>query len=648
MKAFIDDLRIVRVESEHFIYDIHLRNTRLVWFKNENGSQYFFCEKNIELHKEDTVYINHEAVELQIGLVTLTKEFEALYRYDGQLGAIYSKKETIFRVFSPVAKEIVLVLDDERYNMHYNQGIYEVTVPGDHDNKNYFFDVRLVREFHRTTDPYAKASNLKGPVVVDFDKTQKLRNFRSTIKNYTDAVLYEAHVRDLTINLDILNKGFYDGLIEYSPSLKGSVLDYVKNLGVTHLQLLPIFDFDDVFDDNKNLKYNWGYNPAQYFVLEGWYSKEPNNAYDRINKFKDVVAYAHNIGLAVNMDVVYNHVYQTHTFPYDYLVPGYFYRHDENNKRTNNSYCGNDVETRNYMVRKLIIDSLKHFVQTYKIDGFRFDLMGLMDIDTMLLIEKELKAINPKVMLYGEGWNMDNAVEKENRSHMHNYKKFPNYAHFNDTFRDTFRGTLHGKDFGYALGNQKLVKKALMVVTGSKDLFDYPSQSINYVECHDNYTFHDRMVQSMEHDKLLQDFATHAVIIARGIPFIHAGQEFYRTKKGVENSYNSPDDVNMIHWPKSQKAINKLRKLISIRNKYPMYRKNRALSKSNTLIKDNVIILKLSEKDILHKVYLKNDYSPFEIKRLDEKMIFGNDLINENNDTIILDKPGVYIIEKRG
>jgi len=251
-------------------------------------------------------------------------------------------------------------------------------------------------------------------------------------------------------------------------------------------------------------------------------------------------------------------------------------------------------------------------------------------------------------MLYGEGWNMDNAVEKENRSHMHNYKKFPNYAHFNDTFRDTFRGTLHGKDFGYALGNQKLVKKALMVVTGSKDLFDYPSQSINYVECHDNYTFHDRMVQSMEHDKLLQDFATHAVIIARGIPFIHAGQEFYRTKKGVENSYNSPDDVNMIHWPKSQKAINKLRKLISIRNKYPMYRKNRALSKSNTLIKDNVIILKLSEKDILHKVYLKNDYSPFEIKRLDEKMIFGNDLINENNDTIILDKPGVYIIEKRG
>ena len=182
--------------------------------------------------------------------------------------------------------------------MNYNQGIYEVTVPGDHDNKNYFFDVRLVREFHRTTDPYAKASNLKGPVVVDFDKTQKLRNFRSTIKNYTDAVLYEAHVRDLTINLDILNKGFYDGLIEYSPSLKGSVLDYVKNLGVTHLQLLPIFDFDDVFA-TKKLKIQLG-----YILLNTLFKrlvfKRTNNAYDRINKLKMLFDNDNNIGSCRN------------------------------------------------------------------------------------------------------------------------------------------------------------------------------------------------------------------------------------------------------------------------------------------------------------------------------------------------------------
>ncbi|MFA7423201.1 MAG: alpha-amylase family glycosyl hydrolase, partial [Acholeplasmataceae bacterium] len=467
-------------------------------------------------------------------------------------------------------------------------------------------------------------------------------------KNYVDAVIYEGHVRDMSIALDVKHKGLFEGLLEDSKILGSNVLKYIKNLGMTHLQLLPVYDFDDVYDENKHLKYNWGYNPSLYFSVEGWFSKDPSDPLDRINGLKKIVDHAHHLKLGINMDVVYNHVFDHKTFPYDDIVPGYFYRHDKNFKMTNGSYCGNDVESRNYMVRKLIIDSLVHFVSEYKIDGFRFDLMGLLDLDTMLEIESTLKKINPYIMLYGEGWNMQTEVKPKLRSNMHNQKAFPSYAHFNDFYRNTMKGELHGEGLGYTMGNHHLNQKAMQAIIGSPDMFETPNQSINYVECHDNLTFYDKMVLSHGFElpdfKIAQDFANHLIAISQGVPFYHAGQEFYRTKKGVENSYNSPDDINQIIWRVREDSVQKLKALLKLRKKFKLYRQT-TYKDNVTIIKDKkLIVYRLEDEKNILIHYIKNYYELEKLPLAEGKLIFPSQKAISESHAIYVDQPGIYIV----
>jgi len=641
MQIFIDDYNLVRIESSAYIYDVNLLGEKLNFVEIKGDFQYFKTKDVIPLHIADKIYINHKEYNLQIGLVTIKEDFNKRYQYDGVLGVIYTKKHTTFKVFSPVAKEMFVVIDDIKHQMEYENPIWKIKLEGDFLDKKYYYLVRINNTFERVIDPYAKAGTDQYSVVINVRNTNKQTSDFLPFKNHEEAIIYEAHIRDLTYNLTVLEKKNYLGLINPSKELKKPVLNYIKDLGMTHIQLLPIQDFYEVDINDKDKQYNWGYNPKQYFTLSSWYSSKPNDHYEKINEFKKVVDYAHSINLGVNIDVVYNHVYERGLFPYDKLVPGYFYRHDKNYQPTNSSFVGNDVETTNYMVRKLIIDSLVYLTKTFKIDGYRFDLMGLMDIETMLKIEKELKKINPRIMLYGEGWNMDNALEPSLRSNMNNNKLFKSYAHFNDQYRNIMRGEQYNKnERGYLSGNNKHIKRVPDLLKGSKNMFKTIKQTINYVECHDNHTLNDQMILAgvdKKDIKIYQDFANHVIAISKGIAFYHAGQELYREKDLINDSYNKPDSINSIKW-KIPNSITKFKEIIKIRKQY--------LNKDNKIynvkIDNNLIIINVDNK---LNIYLKNDFTKNSINEKNE-LIFNSQAYNKPNGNYELLMPGVYIFRK--
>ena len=649
MKIFIDGLRLLRIESQAYIHQIHIDGYEINWVKNEGSNQYFQTSRPLDLHLHDTIEVNHETYLLEIGLVTLTSEFETKYRYDGELGCIYTPKQSTFRVFSPVAKEIFVVIDDIPYPMNYEEPIWTKTLEGDLEGKSYHYHVRLTHIFHDVNDPYAKAMADGKAYIINDKKLNRINPSPIKLKQYVDAVIYEGHVRDLSINLDVPSKGLFSGLIEPSRVLKGSVLQYIKRLGMTHLQLLPIFDFEGVDDHHKDVLYNWGYNPSYFMSIEGWFSKDPSNPYERMNEVIDLVNEAHRLKLGITMDVVFNHVYQNHTFPYDYLVPGYFYRHNAAKKMTDASFCGNDIETRNYMVRKLITDTLVYFAKNFQIDGFRFDLMGLMDIETMKTIEMELRKINPNIMLYGEGWNMANEVMSKQRANMHNQGQFPTYAHFNDLYRNTMKGELHGSGLGFAMGNRALIPKAMEVIKGSPTLFSSPNQSINYVECHDNLTFYDKLLLSSgfekEKYKLYQDFANHLIAISIGIPFYHAGQETYRSKMGVENSYRSPDLINGIHYHPKDIAVTKLKKILKIRRKYRHYHQTSYTPNVEIVRDQNLIIYTLTNHQTKLIHYIKSERGIGKFPLHGGELIFSSQDVYLEEDTVIADEMGIYLVK---
>lgn len=551
MFVFIDDLYTVRIEYTGYIHDVKVvaMEKPLKWKATEGAFQWFYSESRIPLNQADKIVINGVTYPLHIGLVTLTDLFDQTFRYDGPLGAVWTKTHTDFYVFSPVAKEIKLVVSNQVYPMKSDGNIYHVKVLGDLSFMTYYYEVRLVDTFEKVIDPYAKMALNERGVVVPTHRTA--RPTPVSLKDQKEAIIYESHVRDVSITLDVSHPGLFLGMTEYNETLNGSVIDYIKSLEMTHIQLLPVFDFEGVDPIFKSRFYNWGYNPKHYFALQPWFSSQPSNPEITIRDFITLIDDIHNHGLGVIMDVVYNHVFDDKTYPYDSLVPGYFYRHDEMYQRTNGSFCGNDVETRRYMVRRLIIDSLSHFVKTYQIDGFRFDLMGLMDVDTINMIRDALTDLNPHILLYGEGWHMDSMLGEREKASQKNYDLMPSIAHFNDTFRNLVKGDLHGPSLGYGTGGHVDLERLIILIKGSNDLFIDPMYSINYVECHDNATLYDKMAEDLKDTtriKPYQMFTNALLSVSNGMLFYHAGQEMFRSKQGVENSYRSPDAINALTY----------------------------------------------------------------------------------------------------
>ncbi|MCR5308527.1 MAG: type I pullulanase, partial [Bacilli bacterium] len=386
------------------------------------------------------------------------------------------------------------------------------------------------------------------------------------INNYVDAIIYETNVRDFTEdkNTDIKEKGKYLGFVEENRKTNGgnpAGIDYLKYLGITHVQLNPIFDFDNVKDDNVNASYNWGYDPLSYFAIEGSYSSNPENPSSRMKEFSFMVEELHKNNIRTVIDVVYNHVFEYATSYYEKIVPNYYFRRRKSGQIARASGCGNDVASERKMVKKLIIDSAKYLTKYYNVDGLRFDLMGLLDIDTVNQLVKECKQIKEDLMFYGEGWNMGYELPYEKKACSDNCNSIPNMAFFNDSYRDIIKGPTSRDRVqvkGYINGDISYTGGLDYIIHGCvKNISYHPrfsdaNQSINYAECHDNNTLFDKLLESnYEESKetLLRrvNLCNDIILFSLGIPFFHMGQEIGLSKEGLDNTYNVVK-VNNMNW----------------------------------------------------------------------------------------------------
>ena len=535
------------------------------------------------------------------------------------LGAVYSPKMTRFKVWAPEAESVKLNLykqgeGDNLIDQHIMKksanGTYVFEKQGDCNGIYYTYTVVNHGEEQEAVDPYTKAAGVNGQrgMVINLAKTNpqgfEMDGYRNP-EHITDAIIYEGSVRDFTMDESsgVFHNGKFLGLTEANTTNhfgEATALDYISGLGVTHVQILPAFDFETVDEKNQKAQYNWGYDPDNYNVPEGSYAVSPYDGAVRIQEMKQMVQALHSRGIGVIMDVVFNHTYRRDDSNLQKIVPGYYYRSDETGY-TNGSGCGNEVASDRPMVQKLIVDSLIYWAKEYHIDGFRFDLMGVLDIDTMNVIAERLKEIRPDIYLYGEGWNGGpSSLAEEKRAFKASAKKMPGIGMFNDDIRDTIKGSVFYDDhLGFVNGGTHLENALRYGITGAvaHPQVDYdaygsrpwakePGQSINYVSCHDNYTLWDKLSVSCpeaseEKKNAMNRLCAAIVFTSQGVPFIQAGEEFLRSKplpekKGfAENSYNMPDAVNSIKWDNIHEypdMIAYYKGLMALRKAHPVFR----------------------------------------------------------------------------
>lgn len=592
--------------------DILIENFNIIKFSYLENKYLITLDKNIEISNIPKIKILNNSYFVSLNKLFKTKEFDELYYTEEKLGAFYSKDKTTFKVWSPLAQEINLILVDDKNNytrlsMKKNKkAVFEITINEDILNQKYLYEIILQDKINISTDPYAISStaNEKYSVVVDIKE-----NDTDFINPHTK-IIYEASVRDLTIfkDSDIENKAKFLGLTEINKKTSfGQLvgLDYIKDLGISYIQLLPIFDFssDSVNELNQFEKYNWGYDPVNYNVPEGSYSTNANDPNCRILELQKTVKTLHENSIGVIMDVVYNHVFDAKKHSFDLVMPDYYFRLDENNNYLNATACGNDVASEHSMVRRYIVDSLIFWLSKYKFDGFRFDLMGILDLDTMKEIYEKLSKINKNILLLGEGWDM-NSLPKEKRANQINSKHIPNIAFFNDSIRDSVKGSTFEKiGCGFVSKEENLEKKVIKNILSAYEItpYDNPYQLIQYVEAHDNLTLYDQLkitLKDESEENILKRhlLASSIILLSFGIPFIHSGQEFFRSKKGDENSYKSSDEINMIDYKRAfdnKESINYFKELIKIRKQFSQFNYNKfnEIEQNTKILKaDNFVI----------------------------------------------------------
>lgn len=514
-----------------------------------------------------------------------TKEFEDEFTYDGKdLGANWTKDATTFKVWAPTADEVSVNLykegekgkDDKIETLAMEKGekgVWSVEKTGDLNGVYYTYTVKVDGQENEACDPYAKTTGVNGDraMVIDMESTNPegwdADERPNTDLGITDIFLYELQVRDLSSDESsgITNVGKYLGLTETgtkTPSGISTGLDHMKELGITHLHLNPVYDFATI-DETKldSDQYNWGYDPKNYNVPEGSYSTDPYHGEVRVKEFKQMVQTLHENGISVVMDVVYNHTYSGTDFCYSQIVPGYFHRINENGAWANGSGCGNDVASERAMVSKYIVDSVAYWAEEYHIDGFRFDLVGLTDVDTINAIRAALDEIDPSIIMYGEGWDLATELTKSDvkLATQENAVDMPGMALFSDNIRDSVKGSVfEAEEAGYVNGNVEDYGMVMKSVRGKPGWSKNATQVVNYTSCHDNLTLWDK-INSTSADDTLEDrikqnlLAASIVYTSQGVPFILAGEEILRSKvkeDGTfdENSYASPDSVNSIKW----------------------------------------------------------------------------------------------------
>ena len=591
-------------------------------------------------YRFDNSWINE--VELMLTNYFDTDEFNEKYSYDGNdLGATFDNEEnptaTTFKVWAPTSRSVVLNIYNTSdyktekspaatYEMEKgDRGIFSYTVKENLDGKYYTYTVTNSKGTNEVVDPYAKSAGVNGRrgMVVNFTKLNKeIAGWNEDVRpfegNNTDASIYEIHVRDMTISetsgVPEQERGKFLGLARTGTTYTGNGvtvttgLDHMKELGITHAQIQPFYDYSSVDETNvsssmSETNYNWGYDPLNYNVLEGSYCSDPYDGYVRIKEFKQMVMAMHEAGISINMDVVYNHTSSSENSNFNLLVPYYYYRTKANGTFYNGSGCGNEMASDRYMVNKFFRDSCKFWIDEYHLSGFRFDLMGLIDNQTMIDIYKDCSSIYPDIMIYGEPWTGGATKLKAGTSDT----KLSSQTTVQDSlgqsffagdgvlvgaFNDVIRNSVRGENNpakGYVQGNTATTSVITLGIAGmfSKDTVRAanisPEQVLNYVACHDNYTLYDQLIQTMNPDRLPVAYtqADSIIFLAEGVPFIQEGEDFMRSKQYADNgkyegnSYNVGDYINVMDYSLKvthNDIFQKTKEMIAFRKANPEFR----------------------------------------------------------------------------
>lgn len=558
---------------------------------------------------------------VSLNIVTAQENKTSYPVYSGKdLGLTYTPTAATFKIWAPTATAAKLNLyksdlgGTATRSIAMNQGVngvWYLTVPENLKNSYYTFQVNIGNTWsEEVVDPYAKACGTNGvrAQVIDLKETNpvgwagdKSPSF-STSNKQTDAVIYELHVRDASIHASsgIKNKGKFIGLAELGTKNSAGQftgLSHIKELGVTHIHLLPFYDYNSVDETKSAVQYNWGYDPVNYNIPEGSYSTNPADGKVRIKELKELIKTMHSNGLRIIMDVVYNHTALTKNSNFNILVPDYYYRKRADGSFSDASSCGNETASEKAMFQKFMIESVVYWVNEYHIDGFRFDLMGIHDIQTMNMISDTLRKIKPSIVLYGEGWTSSSSpLPDEKRALKKNAAQLNGIAVFSDDMRDGIKGSVFNiDDRGFATGkieNSESVKFGI-VAAGKHPQINYskvnyskepytagPAGLINYADCHDNNILWDKIELSFKSASAaertkMHELAYAIVLTAQGASFLHAGTEFLRTKNGVENSFDKGDMVNGIDWDlktKNNTSYQFIKSLVQIRRAHPAFR----------------------------------------------------------------------------
>ncbi|MGN1458517.1 MAG: type I pullulanase, partial [Acutalibacteraceae bacterium] len=547
------------------------------------------------------------------------------YAYSGDdLGAVYTKSATTFKVWAPTASSVQLkryttgsdsesgasVIETKDMTKQ-SQGIWSITVSGDLAGTYYNYVVTTSSGTHETVDIYARSTGVNGKrgMVVDLDSTDPSgwdSDKRVQCDNQTDAIIWETHVRDFSIasnsGVSSANKGKYLAFTETGTTVNNdgknpTGIDYLEDLGITHVHLLPVFDYGSVDETQPNAdQFNWGYDPLNYNVPEGSYSTNPYDGNVRVKEFKQMVQSLHKKNIGVVMDVVYNHTYAgaKHTNDwFEYTVPGYYYRQTSSGDLANGSGCGNETASDRAMFQKYMVDSVVYWAKEYHIDGFRFDLMGLHDVDTMNKIRAALDEIDPDILVYGEPWNAGSTASPKATAVQSNMSQISErVAAFNDKVRDAIKGscfTGSASGFIQGAGYEESLKAGIQAnstsMAGTNKWSKQPSQTVTYTSAHDNFTLYDKLIKSVKggsgygnrYDDLvaMNKMAGGIILTSQGMSFFQSGEEFARSKYGDDNSYSSSTSINQIDWNNTitySDIVSYYKGLIEIRKAYSPFR----------------------------------------------------------------------------
>ena len=541
--------------------------------------------------------------------------------YSGNdLGAVYTEKSTTFKVWSPKASAVSVDIYDygseaeggksiRTTNMTLDKktGVWSATISGDLAGKYYDYAVTHGEETKRTADIYARACGVNGKrsMVVDLRKTDPdnwENDLHVMVDKPTNASVWEISVADFssseTSGVSKSNRGKFLAFTESGTTVDGiqggtpTCMDYLKKLGVKYVQIMPMYDFGSV-DESKDImkQFNWGYDPVNYNVPEGSYATNPFDGAVRIRECKQMIQALHNAGIGVIMDVVYNHTYSTDSW-FQYTVPNYYYRMNEDGTFSNGSGCSNDTASEHLMFRKYMIDSVTYWAKEYHIDGFRFDLMGLHDVTTMNDIRAALDGLyedgsGKKILMYGEAWNMPTKADEGTvMANQQNLTQMDDrIGAFDDTIRDAIKGSTAGADKGFVQsGGKRSDLKTGFLGQSNLGWANVPSQCVTYASCHDNLCLYDKLVDSVygssEYRKrhedlvLMNKLSAAIVMTAQGIPFFLGGEEFCRSKDGDENSYASSREENMLDWKNVESfsdVVEYYRGLLKIRDSFAAF-----------------------------------------------------------------------------